>query len=126
AAGEVLWLAEGTYNGSIVISRNLTLEGGFRTGFVTNTTTALPIESPNTFQTILVGANNQPTLRVEGVDTNTAVAVRIAGVRIRHDNGENGAGILLTRPASSVQTGVLIDLELENVNVLNNTSTGAG
>ena len=127
---DALWIAEGDYSPGVVITKPVTLVGGFIDGFVYTDTVDDPVAYPVTTTTRILGAGNLPAITIEAPVTTTVTrTVTLDGLYISPDVGNSGPGISVTWPISP-DVGVLVtdtlyvDLDVLQSYVEDNVNTG--
>lgn len=120
APGDTLALAQGTYSLAIVVSKAITLEGGYLTNFASGSED--PVADPVNRPTSIVPATTDPAVTIQGA-SGSPIKVVLDGLRFSHNAGQ-GRGILLNSatPNSQVEL-VLVDSKVQNNN---STENGAG
>jgi predicted outer membrane repeat protein len=109
--GNTIRMQKGNYQQSIVVSKSLTLIGGYPIGFSTYPNE--PLSTPITLATNLMPSTATPIITIEGPVTTTATtAVVLQGLRLFHPSSQDRA-ISLVGPISPTLSGLRLKIRLD-------------
>lgn len=118
--GDELYLQTDFYDTSIVITKSITLRGGFPVGFATGT--ADPVSNPTSNPTIFRTTTISPVITIEGpITTTLTTSVVLDGLQLTH-MGAQDRGIALIGPVTPTLSGLSIDLSISNSIIKENTA----
>jgi uncharacterized repeat protein (TIGR01451 family) len=122
--GDTIRMAVGEYTEAVVITRSLTILGGYPANFATGTNE--PVASPAANITRITVNTTDPVITIVGPTTTTlTTTVLIDGVRLLHGTNQNRA-ISITPPISPTLNGLRVRLDLTRSYVQNNTAPTSG
>ena len=122
--GDTIRMAVGEYTEAVVITKSLTILGGYPATFATGTNE--PVADPVANITRITVNTTDPVITIVGPTTTTlTTTVVMDGVRLLHGTNQNRA-ISITPPLSPTLSGLPVRLDLTRSYVQNNTAPTSG